>query len=38
MVMKKGQIIETGTAEEVYHHPQSDYTQRLLAAIPKVTV
>jgi peptide/nickel transport system ATP-binding protein len=38
MVMNKGKIIETGTAEEVYHHPQSEYTQRLLAAIPKLTV
>jgi peptide/nickel transport system ATP-binding protein len=38
MVMNKGKIIETGTAEEVYHHPQSEYTQRLLAAIPKVNV
>ncbi|ANE50267.1 ABC transporter ATP-binding protein [Flavisolibacter tropicus] len=36
MVMNKGQIIETGNAEDVYHHPQSEYTQRLLAAIPKV--
>lgn len=38
MVMNKGKIIETGTADEVYHQPQSEYTQRLLAAIPKVTV
>ena len=35
MVMQKGKIIETGTAEQVYHHPQQQYTQRLIAAIPK---
>lgn len=38
MVMNKGKIIETGAAEDVYHHPQSEYTQRLLAAIPKITI
>jgi len=36
MVMNKGRIIESGSAEDVYHRPQSEYTQRLLAAIPKV--
>jgi peptide/nickel transport system ATP-binding protein len=38
MVMNKGKIIETGMAEDVYHHPKSEYTQRLLAAIPRITV
>lgn len=33
-VMHKGKIVETGTAEEVFHHPQDPYTQRLIAAIP----
>jgi peptide/nickel transport system ATP-binding protein len=35
MVMNKGKIEETGTAEEVYHHPKNSYTQELIAAIPK---
>jgi peptide/nickel transport system ATP-binding protein len=35
MVMNKGKIEETGTAEQVYDHPQSAYTQRLIASIPK---
>ncbi len=35
-VMQKGKIIEMGAAEEVYHHPQMDYTKTLLAAIPVV--
>lgn len=36
MVMQHGKIEEIGPAEEVYSHPQSDYTKRLIAAIPKV--
>ncbi|MEP6749116.1 MAG: ABC transporter ATP-binding protein [Bacteroidota bacterium] len=35
MVMQKGKIIETGTAEQVYRHPKETYTQGLIAAIPK---
>lgn len=36
MVMNKGRIEETGNAEQIYHHPQSSYTQRLIEAIPKL--
>jgi peptide/nickel transport system ATP-binding protein len=36
MVMNKGKIIETGAAEDVYHHPQNQYTQQLVEAIPKI--
>ena len=35
-VMYKGKIVEVGTAEEVFHNPQDDYTKRLLASIPKL--
>jgi len=35
MVMQKGKIIETGTAEQIYQHPKEIYTQGLIAAIPK---
>lgn len=35
MVMNKGQIEETGEAEEIYNQPKSAYTQRLIAAIPR---
>jgi peptide/nickel transport system ATP-binding protein len=38
MVMHRGRIIESGPSEQVYNHPQSEYTQKLLAAIPKVAV
>jgi len=34
MVMKDGEIIEAGDADEVYFHPQQSYTQKLIAAIP----
>jgi peptide/nickel transport system ATP-binding protein len=38
MVMSKGKIVETGTADEVYFHPKKEYTKKLIAAIPKGTV
>jgi peptide/nickel transport system ATP-binding protein len=34
MVMNRGKIEESGLAEQIYHHPQSAYTQRLIASIP----
>ena len=37
-VMQAGKIVELGNAEQVYDHPQSGYTQTLLAAIPKISV
>jgi peptide/nickel transport system ATP-binding protein len=38
MVMNKGRIEESGQADAVYYHPQSDYTKRLIASIPKAVV
>ena len=38
MVMNKGKIEEIGPADQVYHHPQSAYTQKLIASIPGVVV
>ena len=34
LVMHKGKIVEQGDAEQIYHHPQNEYTQKLIAAIP----
>ncbi|GAB2190139.1 ABC transporter ATP-binding protein [Sessilibacter sp. MAH1] len=34
IVMKTGQIVEQGTAQEVLSNPKHEYTQKLLAAIP----
>jgi len=36
MVMRKGKIIETGAAEDVYYRPQSSYTKELIEAVPKI--
>ncbi|MEO6894389.1 MAG: ABC transporter ATP-binding protein [Ginsengibacter sp.] len=36
MVMNKGIIEEEGTADEIYFNPKKEYTQKLIAAIPKV--
>lgn len=35
MVMNKGRMEEIGDAEEVYNNPKSDYTRKLISAIPK---
>jgi len=35
MVMNQGKIEEMGNADDVYYRPQSAYTQKLIAAIPK---
>ena len=35
MVMSKGKIVESGTANDVYFNPKEDYTKKLIASIPK---
>lgn len=35
MVMNQGEIVEIGDADEVYNHPQNEYTKKLIAAIPR---
>ncbi|MDI3404201.1 dipeptide ABC transporter ATP-binding protein [Streptomyces cavernicola] len=37
-VMLHGEIVETGPVEEVLLRPRHDYTRRLLAAVPRLTV
>jgi peptide/nickel transport system ATP-binding protein len=34
IVMQKGKIAEQGDAEQIYYHPQNEYTKQLIAAIP----
>ena len=36
IVMKAGQIIESGATEDIYAHPQEEYTRRLIAATPSL--
>jgi peptide/nickel transport system ATP-binding protein len=35
-ILHEGQIVETGTAEQVLNNPRHEYTQRLMAAMPKM--
>lgn len=35
VVMNKGKIEEMGVADEIYNNPQKEYTQKLIAAIPR---
>jgi peptide/nickel transport system ATP-binding protein len=35
VVMNKGVIEEMGDADQIYHNPQTDYTRKLISAIPK---
>jgi peptide/nickel transport system ATP-binding protein len=36
LVMKDGQVVESGTADEVFERPRDAYTQRLLTALPRL--
>jgi ABC-type oligopeptide transport system ATPase subunit len=36
VVLKKGQIAESNLTEELFNNPQSEYTQQLLSAVPRV--
>ncbi|MVT55373.1 dipeptide ABC transporter ATP-binding protein [Bradyrhizobium yuanmingense] len=36
MVMRQGRVVETGTRDEIFLNPRTDYTQRLLAAVPRL--
>ena len=35
-VMEKGLFVDVGDAEAVFEHPKSDYTRRLLTAVPRI--
>lgn len=35
-IMLQGQIVEEGTAEEIYRFPQHEYTKRLLSSFPSL--
>ncbi len=35
-VMERGVFVDAGEAEQVFTHPTSDYTKRLLAAVPDI--
>jgi len=35
IVMNQGEIVEMGLADEIYSNPKTDYTKKLIGAIPK---
>jgi ABC-type oligopeptide transport system ATPase subunit len=35
-VMYKGQIVESGSSNEVYFHPKNEYTKLLISSIPGI--
>ena len=35
-VMERGLFVDCGEAEDVFDHPQSEYTKRLLSAVPRI--
>ena len=37
MVMNQGKIEEVNSADEIYYHPKSSYTQKLIDSIPKMS-
>ncbi|WP_084398697.1 ABC transporter ATP-binding protein [Henriciella aquimarina] len=36
VVMKDGEIVETGTSDDIFYAPQHDYTKMLLNAVPRI--
>ncbi len=36
LVMNRGRIVESGEAAEVYDHPRSEYTKKLIGSIPGI--
>lgn len=36
IVMKSGEVVESGAADDVFRNPQSDYTQRLIKSLPRL--
>ena len=36
VVMYRGHVVEQGDVEQIFYHPQHDYTRRLLAAVPRI--
>jgi ABC-type dipeptide/oligopeptide/nickel transport system ATPase component len=35
-ILHQGEIVESGTTEQIFANPQHEYTQRLMAAIPRL--
>ncbi|MGA8620383.1 MAG: ABC transporter ATP-binding protein [Candidatus Sulfotelmatobacter sp.] len=35
-ILHQGEIVECGTTEQIFTHPQHEYTQKLMAALPRI--
>lgn len=35
-ILHQGEVVECGTTEQIFSHPQHEYTQRLMAALPRI--
>jgi len=35
-ILHHGAIVESGTSQQIFSHPQHEYTQRLMAALPRI--
>jgi ABC-type glutathione transport system ATPase component len=35
-ILHQGEVVECGTREQIFAHPQHEYTQRLMAALPEM--
>jgi peptide/nickel transport system ATP-binding protein len=35
-ILHQGAIVECGTTQQIFSHPQHEYTQRLMAALPRI--
>ena len=38
LVMRNGAMVEYGTKEEIFHHPQEAYTRELIESVPRLEV
>jgi peptide/nickel transport system ATP-binding protein len=38
LVMRDGVVVESGTVDDVFHHPQHEYTRALIDAVPTLEV
>lgn len=36
IVLKNGELMETGTSDEIFYHPKTDYTKNLIESIPRL--
>ncbi|WP_407120933.1 dipeptide ABC transporter ATP-binding protein [Bradyrhizobium sp. STM 3561] len=36
IVMRRGRIVDSGATEEIFRHPQSEYTKSLISAMPRL--